>query len=324
MSDLAAAITDGDRRALARAITLAESTRPDDRERAIAVIEAVLPERREAMRIAVSGPPGAGKSTLIEALGVRLADGGTRLGVLTVDPTSARSGGSVLGDKTRMEELSRRENAFIRPSPSSGALGGVAPRTREAMILVEAWGAEVVLLETVGVGQSEFAAVEMVDQLLVLVNPGGGDELQGVKRGLMEMADVLAVNKADGELSAAAERARSEHAAAAHLMRPRHAGMPTPVLAVSALEATGLDELWAAIVERHRTLEDDGRLAAQRAEQRREWLRSEVRDGLFAAVDADARASALASRAEADAAEGVRFPPRAAREIVEALLEGRG
>jgi LAO/AO transport system kinase len=323
VSELADALIGGDRRALARAITLAESTHEADREAALELVQRALPAAGGALRLGVSGAPGAGKSTMIEAIGVRLADAGARVGVLTVDPTSARSGGSVLGDKTRMEDLSRRDNAFIRPSPSGGTLGGVARRTREAMLLVEAWGADVVMIETVGVGQSEVAVAGMVDQFLLVISPGGGDELQGIKRGVMELADVIVVNKADGELAAAAERSRAEYAAAAHLMRPRHTGLPTPVVAASALEGTGLDELWQAIEQRHRALDADGRLARLRSAQASDWLWSEVREGLLAALDQDPRAAAIAKRREAEVADGRAFPPLVAREIVEALLDGR-
>jgi len=320
LSGLADALIGGDRRALARAITLVESTHDEDHESAVELIRRAMPVSGGALRVGVSGAPGAGKSTMIEALGVRLTDAGRRVGVLTVDPTSSLSGGSILGDKTRMEELSRRDEAFIRPSPSGGTLGGVARRTREAMLLVEAWGADVVMIETVGVGQSEVAVAGMVDHLMLLISPGGGDELQGIKRGLMELADLIVVNKADGELEAAAERARGEYAAAAHLMRPRHEGLPTPVLVASALERRGLDEVWEEIEQRHRALAADGRLARLRSAQASDWLWSEVRESLLAAVEGDPEASAIAKRTEAEVADGTAFPPKVAREIVNALL----
>ncbi len=321
MSDLAGAIRTGDRRALSRGITLVESTRPVDRPDAEALLDDLLPGTGGAVRVGISGAPGAGKSTLIEALGGMLVADGARVGVLAVDPSSTRSGGSILGDRTRMEALSRNPAAYIRPTPSGGTLGGVARRTREAMLLIEAWGAEVVLIETVGVGQSEVGVAHMVDQFVLLVSPGGGDELQGIKRGVMELADVIAVNKADGDLAAAADRARGEYAAAAHLLRPRHAGLATPVLACSAREGDGLDQLWAAVTERHRALEDDGRLGKLRTAQAQEWFWSEVRDGLLSEIDRDPAAAGLADRLEREVVAGTSLPPAAAREVVSALRE---
>jgi LAO/AO transport system kinase len=324
VSDLAAlgqALQAGDRAALARAITLVESTRRADRLAADRLLEEVLPAAGGALRVSVSGPPGVGKSTLIEALGLRLTDAGARVGVLAIDPTSSRGGGSILGDRTRMIELSRRERAYIRPSPSGGMLGGVARRTREAMVLVEAWGAEVVLLETVGVGQSEVAAAGMVDQFLLLLAPGAGDELQGIKRGVIELADVLVVNKADGELAAAAERARGEYGAALRLLRPKHAGLPTPALACSAMEGRGLDELWATVLERDAALRADGRRDALRSEQSREWLRTELREGVLEALDRHPAARERAAAAERAVAAGELLPPVAADRILSALLD---
>lgn len=320
MSALAEAIRGGDRRALSRGITLVESTRAEDREASEQLLSDLMPSAGGALRVGISGAPGAGKSTLIEELGVMLTDGGARLGVLAVDPSSARSGGSILGDRTRMEELSRHPDVFIRPTPSGGTLGGVARRTREAMMLIEAWGAEVILVETVGVGQSEISVAGMVDQFLLVINPGGGDELQGIKRGVMELADVIAVNKADGDLVAAAERARNEYAGAAHLLRPRHAGMPTPVLACSALEKTGLTEIWGAVRERHAELSEDGRLGELRAAQAREWFWTEVREGLVGAIGEGGPSADLAAQREEDIASGAAFPPSAAREVVRGLL----
>src|SRR3954452_22383423 len=224
MSELARLVIAGDRRALARAITMAESTRADHRAEAEALLAEVLPHVGGSVRVGISGAPGAGKSTFIEALGVHLIERGHRLAVLAVDPSSTRSGGSILGDKTRMEELSRRSEAFIRPSPSGGTLGGVARRTREALLLCEAAGHDVVLVETVGVGQSEVAVAGMLDVFVLLLAPGGGDDLQGVKRGIVELADVVVVNKADGDLAAAAERTAADYANALHFLRSRTEG----------------------------------------------------------------------------------------------------
>lgn len=324
MSDLAAAIRAGDRRALSQGITLVESTRAADRAQAERLLAALLPATGGSLRVGISGAPGSGKSTLVEALGGRLVDDGKRVGVLAVDPSSARSGGSILGDRTRMEGLSRHPAAYIRPTPSGGTLGGVARRTHEALLLMESWGAEVVLVETVGVGQSEVSVAGMVDQFVLVINPGGGDELQGIKRGVMELADVIAVNKADGELAAAAERSRGEYAAAVHLLRPRHEGMPSPVLACSAREGTGLDALWHAIADRHSTLVGDGRLAQLRIAQSREWFWAEIRDGLVAAVDADSENAERVARGEADVVAGRALAPTAAREVVSSLLGQTG
>ena len=228
MSELASLVVDGDRRALARAITLVESTRADHRADAEALLAEVLPHVGGAVRVGISGAPGAGKSTFIEALGGHLVEHDHRVAVLAVDPSSTRSGGSILGDKTRMEQLTRSPNAFVRPSPTGGTLGGVARRTREALLLCEAAGFDVVLVETVGVGQSEVKVAAMVDLFLVLVAPGGGDELQGLKRGIMELADLVVVNKADGDLAATAAHTAADYAAALHLVRPAHQGVGLP------------------------------------------------------------------------------------------------
>ncbi|HKY65292.1 MAG TPA: methylmalonyl Co-A mutase-associated GTPase MeaB, partial [Acidimicrobiales bacterium] len=245
--DLARGLTTGDRRALARSITLVESARADRRAEAAALLDAVLPETGRAVRVGISGTPGAGKSTFIDELGSHLTAAGHRVAVLAVDPSSSRSGGSIMGDKTRMERLARDPAAFIRPSPSGGTLGGVARRTREAAFLCEAAGFDVVLVETVGVGQSETVVADMVDCFVLLAAPGGGDELQGIKRGIMELADVIVVNKADGDLLPAARRAVADHRHAVHLLRPKHPGWTVPVLAVSALHGTGIDEVWTEV-----------------------------------------------------------------------------
>src|SRR2546429_6008778 len=240
-SDLARAVRDGDRRALARAITLVESARADHRDDAVALLDELLPATGDAIRVGISGAPGAGKSTFIEALGTHLVDAGHRVAVLAVDPSSVRSGGSILGDKTRMEQLSRRPEAYIRPSPSSGTLGGVARRTREAMLVCEAACFDVVLVETVGVGQSEVAVAGMVDLFVLLLGPGAGDELQGVKRGIVELADLVVVNKADGDLADLARHTAADYTHALHLVGAAE------VLLASALEGTGIAEVWTAV-----------------------------------------------------------------------------
>jgi LAO/AO transport system kinase len=321
MSDLAKQVVDGDRRALARAITLVESTRADHRAEAEALLAEVLAHVGGAVRVGISGAPGAGKSTFIEALGGHLVEHDHRVAVLAVDPSSTRSGGSILGDKTRMEELTRSPNAFVRPSPTGGTLGGVARRTREALLLCEAAGFDVVLVETVGVGQSEVKVAAMVDLFLVLVAPGAGDELQGLKRGIMELADLVVVNKADGDLAATAAHTAADYAAALHLVRPRLPGWNPRVLTCSALLGDGIPEVWDA-VEEFRT-RVAGELPALRARQSRDWMWSEVTDSLLDALGADAPTAALAQRLEAEVGAGAITPTAAARAVVDALLGAR-
>src|SRR5690348_3211909 len=240
--EIAKAVLAGDRRALARAITLVESTRAVDQRAAEALLASVLARTGQAIRIGISGAPGVGKSTFIEAFGQYLTGIGKRVAVFAIDPSSRRSGGSILGDKTRMEKLSRDPNAFIRPSPAGTTLGGVARRTRESMLVAEAAGFDVVLVETVGIGQSETAVADMTDLFVVLVAPAGGDDLQGIKRGVMELADLLIVTKADGELLPVAKRTEADYRMAMHLMQPKHRGLPALVLAVSARENAGISE----------------------------------------------------------------------------------
>jgi GTPase len=305
-----------DRRALARGITLVESTRPRDREAAEALLADILPETGHAVRIGISGAPGAGKSTFIEAFGTFLTGLGKRVAVLAVDPTSQRSGGSILGDKTRMEKLARDPNAFIRPSPSGLALGGVARRTREALLLVEAAGFDVVLVETVGVGQSETAVAEMADLFVLLVSPGGGDDLQGIKRGVMELADLLLITKADGDLLAAANRAAADYQAALHLMRPKYQGLFPGVLKVSALKGEGVSEAWSAMEAFRGALVAGGHLKALRDGQARRWFWSEVEAVLSEEIAGDAGTAAAAAGLEASVVAGKALPQAAARALI--------
>jgi len=307
----------GDRRALARAITLVESTRADHRAEAEALLAEVLPTTGNSIRVGISGAPGAGKSTFIEALGLSLVARGHRVAVLAVDPSSTRSGGSILGDKTRMEDLTRSPDAFVRPSPTRGTLGGVARRTREAMLLCEAAGFDVVLIETVGVGQSEVKVAAMVDLFLVLVAPGAGDELQGLKRGIMELADVVVVNKADGELATAAGVTAADYGSALHLVRPRVPGWTPRVLTCSALLGEGIDEVWDTVLEFRSAVGAD--LDDLRAEQAKEWMWSEVTEALLEALRADRTVARLASRLEHDVAAGKTTPSAAAQAVVAAL-----
>jgi len=273
-------VVGGERRALAKAITLVESTRSEDRVAAQRLLEHLLPRTGKAARIGVSGVPGVGKSTFIEAFGLHLIGRGKRVAVLAVDPSSSRSGGSILGDKTRMQRLSAAPEAFIRPSPSGGSLGGVARRTREALLVCEAAGFDVVIVETVGVGQSEVTVASMVDFFLVLMLPGAGDELQGIKKGILEIADALAVNKADGDNLARATRAVADLNAALRFFRHASPHWEPPVLTVSAVEERGMDEVWDA-VERHRAaLGASGELVKKRRTQQQAWLWSMVEEGL--------------------------------------------
>ena len=317
-SALAAAVRSGDRRALARAITLVESTRDDHREQARALLEALMPHTGSAVRVGISGAPGAGKSTFIEALGVHVADAGHRVAVLAVDPSSTRSGGSILGDKTRMEQLSRRPDAFIRPSPTGGTLGGVARRTREAMLCCEAAGFDVVFVETVGVGQSEVAVAGMVDLFLLLLAPAGGDELQGVKRGIVELADLVVVNKADGELRAAARRTASDYANALHIVHPSGSWVPR-VLMCSALTGEGIDAVWDVIEEHQHTVLGNGERERRRAAQARDWMWSEVTDTLLDRLRNDERVAALIAPLEQEVEAGAISPAAAAYRILREL-----
>ncbi len=288
-SDLAQRILAGERRALARAITLVESGRADHRDAAVALLDQLAGAGRQALRIGLSGTPGVGKSTFIESFGLMLTGLGLRVAVLAVDPSSARSGGSILGDKTRMERLSRDPNAFIRPSPSQTALGGVARRTRDAVALCEAAGFDVVLIETVGVGQSETMVADMADLFILLLAPAGGDELQGVKRGIMEIADLILVNKADGDLKAAATRTCADYAGALRLLRKRPQdpeGFPK-AMTVSALQDEGLAKAWGEMQELTQWRRDNGHFNARRAEQARHWFDEEVRQGLLAQLESD-------------------------------------
>ena len=279
---LAERIPQGDRRALARAITLVESTRDDHRRLAEDLLERLLPLTGGSARIGISGVPGVGKSTFIETFGLHVIEQGHRVGVLAVDPTSSRSGGSILGDKTRMQELSRHSHAFVRPSPTGGTLGGVARRTREVMLLCEAAGFDVMLIETVGVGQSETAVGDMVDLFMLLLLPGGGDELQGIKKGISEIADLLVVNKADVDPNAA-NAAASEYRSALRMLRPASDSWQPPVLTAAGLSGKGVDDVWAKIQEYRQAMDASGALAERRAGQARAWMWNELEESLIAA-----------------------------------------
>ncbi|MFN3938455.1 MAG: methylmalonyl Co-A mutase-associated GTPase MeaB [Gemmobacter sp.] len=321
---LAERLIAGDRRALARAITLVESTRADHRSEAEALLAACAATGRQALRIGLSGTPGVGKSTFIEAFGTMLTGRGLRIAVLAVDPSSARSGGSILGDKTRMERLSREPAAFIRPSPSQAQLGGVARRSRETVALCEAAGFDVVLVETVGVGQSETTVAQLTDLFVLLLAPAGGDELQGVKRGIMEMADLILVNKADGDLRPAALRTTGDYAGALRLLRRRPQDPPgfPKAMAVSALSGEGLDVAWSEMQALADWRRASGHFAAARAAQARHWFEEEVRQRLMARLLADPRLAAPMAALETAVSAGAVDPGVAASRVVAALDRG--
>lgn len=314
---LAAAIANGDRAALARGITLVESRRDGDVAAGEALLQELLPRTGAALRVGITGAPGVGKSTLIEALGMRLCAAGHRVAVLAVDPSSAVTGGSILGDKTRMSELSRHGNAFIRPSPGGETLGGVAARTREAMLLCEAAGHDVVLVETIGTGQSEVAVHGMVDFFLLMLSPAAGDELQGIKRGVMELADGVLVHKADGDLAAAADRTAQQCLLA---MRVLHGGEPEPptVRIGSSVTGRGLDELWAEIERTLAARKASGAFAARRAEQAETWLDTAVREAVLSRVLGDPSIAAALADARQKVARGELLASAAARQILAA------
>ncbi|MEQ8921016.1 MAG: methylmalonyl Co-A mutase-associated GTPase MeaB [Roseovarius sp.] len=319
IAQLSDRIIKGDRRALSRAITLIESGRADHRLKAGELMEA-LKGQGEAIRVGLSGTPGVGKSTFIEAFGTMLTAEGLRVAVLAVDPSSTRSGGSILGDKTRMERLSRDPNAFIRPSPSQSHLGGVARRSREAVAVCEAAGFDVVLIETVGVGQSETVVAEMSDLFILLLAPAGGDELQGVKRGIMEMADMILINKADGDLKPAATRTCSDYTGALRLLRKRPQdpdGFPKAMM-VSAQQEEGLKSAWQEMTALTHWRRENGHFAARREAQARYWFNEEVKQGLLAQLETPEAKAAMAQAAE-DVADGRATPTNAARELLEKL-----
>jgi len=319
---LAEQIKAGDRRALARAITLIESRRTDHRGEAEALLEALLPKTGKSIRLGISGPPGVGKSTFIESFGQHLIEAGHKVAVLAIDPSSKISGGSILGDKTRMTELSKRKEAFIRPSPAGDTLGGVARRTREAMLLCEAAGFDVVIVETVGVGQSETAVAEMTDMFLLLLAPGGGDDLQGVKRGVMELADLLIVNKADGDLAPAAERTAADYAHALRLMQPIHADWQPGVVKCSALKGEGMAAVWAKVQEFRKATARSGEFDTRRRDQAKAWLAQEVTDGLLEKLRADPDLAALLAKLEAKVAARKLSPGAAARQVLSSFFKG--
>jgi LAO/AO transport system kinase len=318
---LADGVLEGNRRALAQAITLIESTRNDHRAAASALLERLIPYAGKSMRLGISGVPGVGKSTFVEALGNHVIDAGHRVAVLTVDPSSAISGGSILGDKTRMELLSRRSEAYIRPSPAGKTLGGVTRRCREALILCEAARFDVIIVETVGVGQSETTVADMTDMFVLLLLPGAGDELQGIKRGIVELADLILINKSDDNLVKLAGQAAAEYRSALRLLHPRFANWKVEVQCCSARDGVGIAEAWEVVMRHHELLDATGQLTVRRAEQARDWMWSDVNDDLVAALQSDPKVREQIPALEAAASEG-RIPPTiAARQLLEIFLK---
>jgi LAO/AO transport system kinase len=318
-AELAAGIRAGERAMLARAITLIESKRVDHRKSAHLLVQELLPATGKAVRLGITGAPGAGKSTTIDALGTYLTAKGYRVAVLAVDPSSTRTGGSILGDKTRMARLAIDPYAFVRPSPTSGTLGGVAAKTRETMLVCEAAGYDVVLVETVGVGQSETAVADMTDFFLVLMVAGAGDELQGLKKGIVELADMIAVNKADGDNIARVNLAAADYRAALNILAPRSPNWGPPVVIYSALTGGGVAELWGKVIEHREKMTASGELAAQRREQQVKWMWTMLEERLTARLRGDASVRAKLRQAEAAVADGKLAPTLAVEQIAQLL-----
>ena len=309
----------GDRALVARAITLIESKRADDHKTARQLVQELLPLTGRAVRVGITGAPGVGKSTTIDALGTYLTGRGHKVAVLAVDPSSARTGGSILADKTRMARLAADDNAFIRPSPAAGTLGGVAAKTRECMLLCEAAGFDVILVETVGIGQSETAVADMTDFFLALMLPGAGDELQGLKKGLVELADMIAVNKADGDNLARAQAAAAEYRTALHILSPRSANWAPPVVTYSALTGEGIAALWAQVIAHRDKLTASAELTVRRREQQIKWMWTMLDDFWRTRIASDAKLKARLPQIEAAVAAGQLSPARAVDELVAAL-----
>ena len=318
-SDLAAGIRAGNRATLARAITLIESTRADHRQTAHLLVQELLPLTGQAMRLGITGAPGAGKSTTIDALGAMLTSQGHKVAVLAVDPSSSRTGGSILGDKTRMARLAIDPNAYIRPSPSSGTLGGVAAKTRETMLVCEAAGYDVVIVETVGVGQSETAVADMTDFFLVLMVAGAGDELQGIKKGIVELADMIAVNKADGDNIARANIAAADYRGALHILAPRTPTWSPPVVTFSALTGDGIPQLWSQILSHKDKMTATGELTELRRAQQVKWMWTLLEERLTARLRSDPAVRAQVKQAETQVAAGTLAPTLAVEEIAKLL-----
>ena len=316
LEDYVEGVRSGDRAMLARAITLVESTRPEHAALAQQMLQALLPATGAALRVGITGVPGVGKSTTIDQLGMNLVAAGHRVAVLAVDPTSKRTGGSILGDKTRMSRLAQEPNAFIRPSPTSGTLGGVTRKTRETMVLAEAAGFDVVMVETVGVGQSEIAVADMVDFFLVLLLAGGGDDLQGIKKGIIEIADMIAINKADGDNVTRAQRAAAEYRAALQILTPQSAAWSPPVVTISGRANEGLDALWTKILDHRDKMRLSGEFETRRRRQAVAWMRDMLSDRVMASLHANPKVAERVPRLEAEVGAGRLLPTLAVDEIV--------
>lgn len=314
---LAEALKAGQRAALGRAITLVESKRPDHEDQAQKLLLNLTPQTGKALRIGITGVPGVGKSTTIDTFGSNLTKAGHKVAVLAVDPTSQRSGGSILGDKTRMSALSQDANAFIRPSPTGATLGGVTRRTRETMLLCEAAGFDIIIVETVGIGQSETAVADMVDFFLVLMLPGAGDELQGIKKGVLEIADMIAVNKADGDNQARANAAASEYRAAFNILTPQSPNWAPPVITISGLQNQGLDDLWSEILRHRSVLSDTGEFQDRRKAQRVRWMWAMLEERVMSRFRQQEAVKTRLSALEQDVSEGRLTPVLAVRELLE-------
>ncbi|BBX36887.1 membrane ATPase/protein kinase [Mycolicibacterium mageritense DSM 44476 = CIP 104973] len=321
VGELAAGIRAGDRAALARAITLVESTRADHRDQAQQLLLELMPDAGRAQHVGITGVPGVGKSTTIEALGMYLIERGHRVAVLAVDPSSTRTGGSILGDKTRMARLAVHPDAYIRPSPTSGTLGGVAKATRETVVLLEAAGYDVILVETVGVGQSEVTVSNMVDTFVFLTLARTGDQLQGIKKGVLELADVIVVNKADGEHALEAKKAARELTGAIRLIYPRETLWRPPVLTMSALAGHGLEELWDTVLKHRKVLTEAGEFEARRRAQQVDWTWSMVRDTVLDRVLSHPAVRSIRDDVERQVREGELTPALAAQQLLDAATE---
>ena len=322
LKEIADGVTRGNIRSLAKAITLIESRNKEHYVAAVALLDMLMPETGKSVRIGISGVPGVGKSTFIEALGLHLTARGHRVAILAVDPSSQLSGGSILGDKTRMEELSRDPNAYIRPSPAGDSLGGVARKTRETMLACEAAGYDVVIVETVGVGQSEITVASMVDLFLLMQLPNAGDELQGIKKGVMEIADAIIINKAEGDNRPRAELARQQYLNALHIVKPRSRHWAVPVLMCSALHKDGIDEVWEMVGQFHKTMADAGEFEAKRRAQAVDWMWSLLMDELKDLFLQDPGVSGVFSQVQQAVASGVTTPGAAARRLLETFRRG--
>jgi LAO/AO transport system kinase len=316
---LAQKLRQSDRATLARAITLVESKRADHQQAAHRLVQGLLSDTGKAVRVGITGSPGVGKSTMIDSFGTYLTENGHKVAVLAVDPSSTRTGGSILGDKTRMARLAVDPNAFIRPSPAAGTLGGVAAKTRETMLICEAAGFDVILIETVGIGQSETAVADMTDFFLVLMLPGAGDELQGIKKGVVELADMIAVNKADGDNVKRAKAAAGEYRAALHILRPRSPAWAPPVVTFSALTGDGIAQLWEKVLAHRQQLSASGEFAARRREQQVKWMWAMLEDRFHLRLKSDAKLKARLPAIEKSVADGTLSPALAVDEIAAAL-----